>query len=253
MVPLRDRNPTRRTAWVTLALIVINVAVFAFAQQAGSTSDHQTELIYERAAIPCEILHQRPITFSELRTDTCDDTVGRRTTTPFPDKQVDLAILVSLFLHASWLHLGGNMLFLWIFGNNVEDALGPLRYLAFYVMAGLVATLAQLALDPGSTAPLIGASGAIAGVMGAYLVWFPRARILTWLSFLLIVVTYVPAWLVLGFWFVSQFFTAESSGVAWMAHVGGFAFGALVAAQLRNTEWFRRRLAAALPHGFVSF
>jgi membrane associated rhomboid family serine protease len=253
MVPLRDRNPTRRTPWVTLALIVLNVGVFVLVQQAGSTSDDQAEVIYERAAIPCEILHQRPITIDEIVQDRCLDDVGRRDIAPFPDKRVDLAVVVSLFLHASWLHLGGNMLFLWIFGNNVEDTLGPIRYLAFYLVAGLVATGAQLLLDPGSTAPLIGASGAIAGVMGAYLMWFPRAPILTWLSFLLIVVTYVPAWAVLGFWFVSQFFTGESEGVAWMAHVGGFAFGVVIGARLKGTAWYQRRRATPSPTGFSSF
>ncbi len=155
-------------------------------------------------------------------------------------------MLVSLFLHASWLHLGGNMLFLWVFGNNVEDALGPVPYLLFYVVAGITAT-AQLAVDPTTTAPLIGASGAIAGVMGAYLLWYPKARILTWLSFLLIVVIYVPAWLVLGFWFASQFFTGDS-GVAWVAHVGGFGVGAVVAWRLKSQQWLRRRITPAPTH-----
>src|SRR6478735_1976767 len=121
MIPLRDRNPTRRRPWVTIGLIAVNVLVFVFVQQAGSTTDDQINVIYERAAIPCELMQQRPVTVRELSTDTCNDAVGRRDRTPFPDKQVDLAVLVSLFLHASWLHLGGNMLFLWVFGNNVED------------------------------------------------------------------------------------------------------------------------------------
>ena len=244
MIPLRDRNPTSRTPFVTVLLIIVNFAVFILLQGGGTASDEQqVEFTYEHAAVPCEIVRQRPLTFEEINRDECPDRAPARSRVAFPDKHVDLAIVVSMFLHASWLHLLGNMLFLWIFGNNIEDKLGPLLYIAFYVLGGVVATATQMATDPTSTVPLIGASGAIAAVMGAYIVWFPRARILTYLAFLLIVVIEVPAWVLLGFWFGSQFFTQDGSGVAWMAHVGGFVFGVVGALFVRNTPWWSRRTA----------
>jgi membrane associated rhomboid family serine protease len=139
-----------------------------------------------------------------------------------------------MFLHGSWLHIGGNMLFLWVFGNNIEDRMGWLPYLLFYLVAGVVATLAHVAVQPASTVPLIGASGAVAGVMGAYLVLFPNVQIRSLLIFILVLIRDIPAKWLLGFWFVFQFFTNPAEGVAWVAHVGGFVFGALVAFLLRD-------------------
>ncbi len=157
-------------------------------------------------------------------------------TTPevFPDKNVYLALLYSMFLHGSLLHIGGNMLFLWIFGNNIEDRMTPVPYLAFYLVSGLVASAAHILVQPNSTIPVIGASGAVAGVMGAYLVLFPNVRIRTLFLFLLVLIRDIQAKWLLGFWFVLQFFTNPSAGVAWVAHVGGFVFGALVALFLRG-------------------
>jgi membrane associated rhomboid family serine protease len=134
------------------------------------------------------------------------------------------------------------MLFLWIFGNNIEDRLGPVRFLAFYVVGGVVATLAHVLLNLDSTVPMVGASGAIAAVMGAYLVWFPDAPVRTALFFFLITVVRIRAKWVLGFWFVLQFFTSPNSGVAWAAHVGGFVFGVLVALLVRTNRLARRAL-----------
>ena len=149
-----------------------------------------------------------------------------------------------MFLHGNLLHIGGNMLFLWVFGNNIEDRMGIVPYGVFYLLSGVVATLAHVAVQPDSTVPLIGASGAVAGVMGAYLVLFPRVRIRTVFLFILILIRDVPAmWLLLA-WFVLQFFpfvTGNDSGVAYMAHVGGFVFGAAVA------FLFRGRLRPAPP------
>jgi membrane associated rhomboid family serine protease len=156
----------------------------------------------------------------------------------FPHKHVFLAVLSSMFLHGGLLHLGGNMLFLWVFGNNVEDRLGRVRYALFYVVAGVVATFTHVFLQPTSTIPVIGASGAIAGVMGAYLVWFPNARVLSLLFFIIARIR-AKWWLLI--WFVSQFFVNPNEGVAWAAHVGGFVFGALVALVLRQ----RRQLASS--------
>jgi membrane associated rhomboid family serine protease len=139
-----------------------------------------------------------------------------------------------MFLHGGWLHLGGNMLFLWVFGNNIEDRMGSGPYLGFYLLAGLAAAAAHIAVQPDSTVPVVGASGAVAGVMGAYLVLFPNVRIRSLFFFFFILFRDVPAKWLLGFWFVSQFFINPADGVAWVAHVGGFAFGALVALVLRD-------------------
>jgi len=144
-------------------------------------------------------------------------------------------VLLSMFMHGGLLHLGGNMLFLWVFGNNIEDRLGPVRYLLFYVAAGIAATAVHIALQPNSTVPVIGASGAIAGVMGAYLIWFPNApvRTLVFLGFFAFVPRIAAKWLLL-LWFFSQFLINPNEGVAWGAHVGGFVFGALIAFALRR-------------------
>jgi membrane associated rhomboid family serine protease len=230
VIPLRDDNPTRHVAWVTLLLIVVNVAVFALVQPRSPSATARFD--YEHAAIPCEVTTGDPLTLDEITNPSTNHCV-RNSPFPaaFPAKNVLLAIVVSMFLHGSWLHLGGNMLFLWVFGNNIEDRLGPVRYLVFYLAAGVVATLTHIGLQADSTIPVIGASGAIAGVMGAYLVWFPNAPVL---SLLLFIVARIQAkwWLLI--WFGSQFLINPNDGVAWAAHVGGFVFGALAAVVFRG-------------------
>jgi membrane associated rhomboid family serine protease len=243
VIPLRDENPTVRTAWVTILLILLNVGVY-FLVQPGSTEVAATaRFSYEHAAVPCEVTTGEPLSLDEitpaLRGGSTDHCTSDSTLPPvFPGKHVFLAVLSSMFFHGGLLHLGGNMLFLWVFGNNVEDRLGRVRYLLFYVVAGVVATFTHIFLQPTSTIPVIGASGAIAGVMGAYLVWFPNARVL---SLLFVIITRIRAkwWLLL--WFVSQFFVNPNEGVAWAAHVGGFVFGALIALVLRQ----RRQLVSS--------
>ena len=243
MLPIADRNPTTRTPVVTILLILVNVAVFLIWQGGGSfTAEEDTTFAYEHAAVPCELLTGHPITIDEIEQDQCIDSPPRGAVEVFPDKNVYLAVLVSMFLHGGWLHLLGNMLFLWIFGNNVEDRLGPARYLAFYLIAGLIATAAQVLLDSHSVVPLVGASGAISGVMGAYLVWFPGAPILTVVFFFLVEIP-ASVWLVI--WFVLQFFTSPTSGVAYMAHIGGFVFGVVIALVLRDA--LVRRGPRSLP------
>lgn len=252
MLPLRDRNPTRRTPVVTILLIVANVVVYFLLQQpAQSEASGDVRFAYEYAAIPCEVVTGDPLDVNEIgRTIELGDQSACVTERQpgveevFPDKRVWVAVLFSMFLHGGIAHLAGNMLFLWIFGNNIEDHLGWLRYLAFYLLAGIVATLAHIAVQPDSTIPLVGASGAIAGVMGAYLVWFPRARIL---SLVFVVITEIPAVWVLGFWFVSQFFINPMSGVASMAHVGGFVFGVLGGLVVRRSVR-ARQLAWRQPY-----
>jgi membrane associated rhomboid family serine protease len=223
VIPLKDENPTTTTPVITVLLILVCVVVYFAFQQRGD----QDEFTYRRAAVPCEVVTGNPMTIEEIQSGDC---TRRDTTDPvFPDKSVLAALVTSMFLHGSLFHLGGNMLFLWVFGNNIEDRMGKPLYLLFYLVSGVVATFAHIALDPGSTIPLVGASGAIAGVMGMYLVLFPRVRIksLIMLVFLIMFRDIEARWLLL-IWFVSQFFTGQGSGVAWGAHVGGFAFGVVV-------------------------
>jgi membrane associated rhomboid family serine protease len=231
VIPLRDDNPTTRFPIVTLLLIAANVVVYLFVQPHGGIDE--TRFTLEQAVIPCELRQDGPLTVAEYRTSECDqDSFDNREF--FPDKNVWLAVLTSMFLHGSILHIAGNMLFLWIFGNNVEDHLGPVLYAIFYALAGVAATGAHFLADPGSTVPVIGASGAIAGVMGAYLVLWPRARILTLVPLLLFFVVYLPAGVVLALWFGLQFLTNPNEGVAWVAHVGGFVTGAVLGLVLRQ-------------------
>ncbi len=246
MIPLKDENPTRSTPVVTLVIIAACVAIFVFVQP-RETQDlaGQVENIrftFETAAIPCEVVQGRPLTEREVvETVRLDDDTACQSTplgpTAFPGKSVYLAILYSMFLHGSWLHLAGNMLFLWIFGNNIEDKMGKPVYVVFYLVAGLVATGAHIAIQPDSTVPVVGASGAIAGVMGAYLVMWPNVRIksLIFLGFFVLFRDVAAKWL-LGLWFVLQFFTNPNEGVAWMAHVGGFVFGVLAGLLWRATR-----------------
>jgi rhomboid family protein len=238
VLPLYDDNPVSRRPVVTLLIIAVCVVVYFFWQPTpfeDTVDDVRFDLDY--AVIPCEVLEHRPLTTAEVQAtfNLGDDNacnVDRGQTPPFdPGKNVWLAIVTSMFLHGSLLHIGGNMLFLWIFGNNVEDRLGRLGFTAFYLVGGIVATLAHVAVSRDSTVPSIGASGAIAAVMGAYLIWFPNARVRTIVIFVLV---NVPAKVVLGVWFVLQFFTDPNEGVAWMAHVGGFTFGVLVGLLLRG-------------------
>ena len=211
MFPLHDENPTRHRAWLTLALIAANIAVFVLVQPRADTGDG-IEFSFHYAAIPCEIVEGRPLTTAEVQAtldgdgSACDRSIDEAgADAVFDDKRPWLAILTSMFLHGGWFHLLFNMWFLWIFGNNVEDHLGKIRYLLFYLAGGVVATLAHVAIGPDSTVPIVGASGAIAAVMGAYLVWFPDARVRTLVFvFLVFFVEIAAKWLLLA-WLVSQF------------------------------------------------
>jgi rhomboid family protein len=260
MLPLRDSNPTRRVPVVTVAIIAVNVAAFllwqpTFESGRKAALDQQT-FYWCHAAIPFEVTHRTDLARGgSAARRAIDKAYGpgsglqpylQRTC---PDKGWLESIFVAMFLHAGWLHIGGNMLFLWVFGNNVEDRLGPIPYLLFYLVGGVAAFALQLVLAPGSAIPTLGASGAIAAVLGAYLVAFPRARVLTLVIFFLITLVELPAYLVLGLWFVLQLFsgvgelgTAVNSGVAYWAHVGGFAFGVVV-----GLLFLRGRRREALP------
>jgi membrane associated rhomboid family serine protease len=248
VIPLRDENPTVHKPVITLLIIGACLVIYFFVQpvghgwlgQAGTDSGNkEVEFDVRNAAIPCEVTQGRPLTIDELRAtyNNGDQTAceSHPTSQQFdPGKNVYLAILYSMFMHGSLLHIGGNMLFLWVFGNNIEDRMGKLGFVAFYLVGGLVAALAHIFVQPDSTVPVVGASGAIAAVMGAYLVLFPDAPIRTIIIFYLILFRDISAKWLLAFWFVSQFFINPNEGVAWVAHVGGFVFGALVALLFRN-------------------
>ena len=242
MIPLKDHNPTRRFPVVTVLLLVANVYVYFLVQRPSEGEQRQVEFSLSYAAIPCELVQGEPLSENELvRTfgrandsEACAPAGTDDSPVGFPDKQVYLAVFYSMFLHGSLLHIAGNMLFLWVFGNNIEDRMGIAGYVLFYLAGGLAATAAHVLVQPNSTIPVVGASGAIAGVMGAYLVLFPNVRIFSVVFLILVFFRDIAAKWLLGFWFVSQFFTNPNEGVAWVAHVGGFAFGALVALLLRD-------------------
>lgn len=208
MIPLRDDNPTHRTPYVVYALIAVNAVLFVY----NGVTDPGPLAGFE--LVPFELVTGRDI----------------GPATPMP---AWMTIFSSMFMHANLLHIGGNMLYLWIFGNNIEDVLGHFKFLAFYLIAGLAAALAQVAQSPGSEIPMVGASGAIGGVLGAYLILFPRARIISVVFFVFIQVIALPASVVLGMWIILQVInsvvfsigTTGEGGVAYAAHVGGFLSG----------------------------
>lgn len=236
MLPLYDENPVSRPPIVTWLIVGLCIAAFLVWQPSPfSDTVEDTEFNLRWAAIPCEVAEGRPLSVSEVvatyevgNDEACG--IGAPRPAFDPDKLVYPSMLIAAFLHGGLFHLLGNLLFLWVFGNNVEDKLGHVLFALFYLAGAVVATLAHVAVNPSSTVPLVGASGAIAAVMGAYLIWFPNARVRTLI--LILPVTLRAVW-VLGFWFVFQFFTDPNSGVAWMAHVGGFLFGMLVALAVR--------------------
>ena len=211
MIPLRDENPTRSAPYVVWALVIINIIVFVYTA-ALAQGPHSPAAAFQ--LVPAELTTGRDIP-------------------PTGPISPWLTIFTSMFMHANLLHIGGNMLYLWIFGNNIEDALGHLRFLIFYLICGLAAALLQVALSPYSTIPMLGASGAIAGVLGAYLVLFPRARVVTLVIFFFVQVVYLPASVVLGLWFALQLINGlvfasgmtPGGGVAYGAHIGGFIAG----------------------------
>jgi rhomboid family protein len=235
--PIKDNIPTDRFPLVTVALIAANVVVYLLAIRHGGSliSGPGTHEVVKYGAIPYAVTH--PGVQCTLVPVAGGDAIGcGKGAVPgaLPTWQT---VFTAMFMHASILHIGGNMLFLWIFGNNVEDAMGPVKYLGFYIAGGLAALALQVLVDPNSTAPTLGASGAIAAVLGGYIVLYPRARVLT-VVFIILFFTVIelPALVMLGLWFAQQaLFGAFNltnpqgggGGVAYFAHVGGFVFGLL--------------------------
>jgi membrane associated rhomboid family serine protease len=217
MIPLKDDNPTRIVPLVTLALIAANVAVFLW--ELSLVPAARERAILRLAVVPSRLTGAAP--------------AG-------PDGLVSgaLALLTAMFVHGGLLHLAGNMLYLWIFGNNVEEIMGHWRFLVFYVLCGLAGSFTQIAASPASHVPMIGASGAIAGVLGAYMILFPAARVLTLIFvFFFARIVAIPAFIVLGFWLLLQLVSAGQitpGGVAWFAHLGGFTAGLLLLVPFRR-------------------
>lgn len=227
MFPIRDHNPSGRTPYVTRALIGVNIAVF-LAYWFGLQSENALGyFFYTWGLVPDRVL------------------AGQGVAT----------VLTHMFLHGGWMHLAGNMLFLWIFGDNLEDEMGHLRFLLFYLGCGLAAAALQIAADPASAAPMVGASGAIAGVLGGYLLLFPRARIDVLFIFVIFFRVFsISAWIVLGVWFGLQLLNSASGaedGVAYLAHVGGFVAGVVLtlpALMKRGGRGYWAQNAGAPPH-----
>lgn len=211
MIPLRDENPSDTTPVVTIVIIVLNCLVFLF--EATRSSSELQSFIQVFGLVPANL-------------------------TDAPGTMALISVFSSMFLHAGWMHLIGNMWILWIFGDNIEDTLGHFRYFLFYMFCGVISGLAQVFMSPGSHIPQVGASGAIAGVLGGYIILFPHARVLTAVPiFYILRVFHVPAIVYLGIWILTQAFsgvaslgarTDETGGVAWWAHIGGFAIGAVL-------------------------
>lgn len=249
MFPLRDNIPTERFPLVTIALIVANIAMYFFFQHGTITLGDPSSAAYmrnlvENAVIPWEITHpgQHCALIGGDRIG-CGDVAN-----PSGYAPTWATPLLSMFMHGGLLHLGGNMLFLWIFGNNVEDSMGPLRYIVFYLLGGLAATALQVVVSTNSMVPNIGASGAIAAVLGGYLLLFPRARVVTFVFIVFFfTILELPALIFLVIWIGEQLLFGylgltqpTGGGVAYFAHIGGFAFG-LLAIRLFAKERRRRR------------
>ncbi|ORT55898.1 rhomboid family intramembrane serine protease [Streptomyces sp. CB03238] len=250
VIPVHDVNPARRVPWVTYALIVANFVVFlrtpglagSVAGESGLAQLCRLEAFLDQwAAVPRELIHDRlPQLVPTGRVGIGPAGPGCLVGPPVYDKSPPLSALTAMFLHGSWLHLLGNMLFLWIFGDNVEDRLGHVRYLLFYGVCGYAAVYGFALINADSGAPVIGASGAVAGALGAYLVLFPKARVWVLVPFLIFLPLRLPAWSVLGLWFGLQAVYSYGAGVsqagtvAYVAHVIGFVAGALIAWPLRR-------------------
>lgn len=231
LFPIKDYNPTRNVSYVTLILIIINVVVFIY--QAFVTDLNIN--VSKNAMIPWEVTHMKNIEAPVgIRIDQTDGYPYRvlvyRNISPL------LTLITSMFMHGSLLHIFGNMLFLWIFGNNIEDYLGKIRFILFYIISGIGASMVHILFHPNSTVPVIGASGAVSGIMGAYFILFPNAKVRT-LVFVFFFITFVdiPSFIFLLVWFVIQFMYAGGEGIAWLAHVGGFVIGVIL------IKWWKRK------------
>ncbi len=241
MIPYKDENPTTLPAIVTVGIVVVNTVVWLLVQGAG-TEPALTRSVCELGLVPGELLGRVPAGTAIP--------MGQGVACVMTNSPALFSPLTSMFLHGGWFHLIGNMWFLWVFGNNIEDSMGHTRFVAFYLICGLLAAAAQVASGPSSPIPMVGASGAISGVMGAYLVLYPRVRVhtLIFLGFFLTRVT-LPAYIMLLFWMAVQVIGGlpalsganAGGGVAFMAHIGGFLAGVALIRLFAKPEFMHRR------------
>src|SRR5438876_1323523 len=256
MFPYKDENPTILTPVVTVGIIAANLAAWLFVQGAG-TNEAVLRSVCQLGLIPGEVLGRVPLgTAIPLGRDA----LGRLLAYPNPIGPPHVAtVLTSMFMHSGWLHILGNMWFLWVFGNNIEDSMGHARFVVFYLLCGVAAAATQILVDPGSRVPMVGASGAISGIMGGYILLYPRVRVhtLVTLGFFITTVT-LPAYVILGYWFLLQLLfgtvgaiSGAQGGVAVWAHVGGFVAGLLLIKLFANSEYLERRRGGMLilPRG----
>jgi membrane associated rhomboid family serine protease len=238
VIPYRDENETVRTPVITFAIIGLNVLVWFMFQGAGF-SDALLASVCNYGLIPGELtgMAHPGTSFPLSQTLACEVDPGR----------APLHILTSMFLHGGWMHLIGNMWFLWLFGNNVEDSMGRFRFVVFYLVCGIAAAAAQVLAQPDSPVPMVGASGAISGVMGAYIVLYPRVRVYTLVPLIIIFTTVaLPAWVILGYWMLLQVFgglSGQEGGVAFWAHIGGFLAGVLLVKLFARPEYIAEHRA----------
>jgi membrane associated rhomboid family serine protease len=237
VIPFRDENETVRTPVVTLAIIGINVLVWFMFQGAG-LSDALLASVCNYGLIPGELtlMAEPGSSFPLSDTLACAVDPGR----------APLHILTSMFLHGGWLHIIGNMWFLWLFGNNVEDSMGRGRFIVFYLLCGTVAAAAQVIAQPDSGVPMVGASGAISGVMGAYIVLYPRVRVYTLVPIIIFFTIALPAWVILGYWMLLQIvggLSGQEGGTAFWAHVGGFLAGVVLVKLFARPEYIAEHRA----------
>ena len=245
MIPISDDNPTLHVPWMTYVILALIFAAWLLYQGAGFNEEILARSICDLGLIPAELTHTRPLGFRVPMT--------RELACAVDDLAINwLTPLTSMFLHGSWAHILGNALFLWVFGNNIEDSMGPFRFLLFYLICGLIAVAAHVALAATSPVPTVGASGAISGIMGAYLVLYPRARVnLLFIFVFFFKVIPVPAWGALLWWFALQIVAGlpqlspvrpdVSGGVAVWAHIGGFAAGMLLVKLFENPVLVAKR------------
>jgi len=253
MIPIGDDNPTVRVPLATIFILVTMFAVWVLVQGAGLDDNLLAASVCNLGLVPGELTRLAPLGFGVP--------IGPGLACVIDNQQINLLTpLISMFLHGGWMHILGNAMFLWVFGNNIEDVVGRGRFLLFYLLCGLAAAVAHILVDPGSPIPTVGASGAISGVMGAYLVRFPKVRVRMLFLFIIILkVIPIPAWVVLLYWFGLQLLSGLpqllspspeiAGGVAVWAHVGGFVAGVLLIKLFEDPVLVQRRHAALSSHG----
>jgi membrane associated rhomboid family serine protease len=246
VIPYKDENPAELTPIVTVGIIVVNVLAWLFVQGAGGNDEALAASVCHLGLIPGELLGTVPPGTAVP--------LGAGLHCVLAAEPHWSTVLTSMFMHGGWIHLLGNMWFLWVFGNNIEDAMGHARFVVFYLVCGVIAALTQMMVAPHSAVPIVGASGAISGVMGAYVLLFPRVRVhtLVWLGFFVTTVT-LPAYVMLGYWFLYQLLLGTvgvlaqvEGGTAFWAHVGGFIAGMALIRLFANSEYLERHRTGAL-------